>query len=181
VKIVTTSDNLTFQLKPIDTVAIKPGEGAKIRISMAIIQRTTALRAYNSYSEAKDWMQKLSAAFVVALATRSADLLLMKSIQNGINLDPPIDCNRCREATIGVNVIREKIFPRLKELREHANALIHHLDDPNNMGIDSLNIQGVFEYCYYLFQTRAESLFGTIPESSLPFTKCKQCKKKSAK
>ena len=176
-----TGGNLDFLPKSIDTVAIRPGEGAGIWLSKAIIQRTAALRAYSSYGDGRDWMDKLSAAYVVALATRSADALLMKDIHNHIPKNPPIACRRCREATFGVNVIRERLFPRLKELREHANALLHHLDDPKNVGVDSLNIQGVFEYCYHLFQENAEALFGSIPDSVFEFTLCKQCRKQQSK
>ena len=176
-----TGGNLNFLSKPIDAVGIRLGEGAGIRLSKAIIQRTAALRAYSSYGDGRDWMDKLSTAYVVALATRSADTLLMRDIQNHIPEDPPITCRKCRETTFGVNVIRERMFPRLKELREHANALIHHLDNPDNIGVDSLDIQGVFEYCYHLFQENAEALFGTIPETVFEFTLCKQCRKERSK
>ncbi len=178
---VSTGENVDFLLKPINAVGIRLGERAGIRLSKAIIQRTAALRAYNSYGDGGDWMDKLSTAYVVALATRSADTLLMRDIQNHISENPPIACRGCREATFGVNVIRERIFPRLKELREHTNDLLHHLDSPENVGVDSLNIQGVFEYCYHLFEKNAEALFGTIPETVFEFTVCKQCRKEQSK
>ena len=175
------SDNLKFDIRPIDAVAIRPGKGPNIQVSKAIIQRTAALRAYNSFALAKDWMEKLSAAYVVALATRSADSWLMQDIQNQINVDPPITCAKCREATLGVNVIRERMFPDLKKLRKHANDLIHHLDDPKNKGISTLNLKGVFDYCYHLFQEGAGYLFGEIPDGTFPLTLCKACKAKSKK
>lgn len=175
-----TVDNLTFLPKQIDTVGFGPGDGTSIRLSKAIIQRTAALRAYNSYAGGRDWMEKLSTAYVVALATRSADELLVRDIQNHISEEPKILCRKCREATIGVDVIRARLFPRLKELRKHANALIHHLDDPKNQGVDKLNIQGVFEYCYHLFQENADALFGVIPTVVFEYTMCKQCREREA-
>ena len=168
--------NLDFVPKPIQAVGIRAGEGASIRMSMAIVQRTTALRAYNSYGSCRDWMDKLSAAYVVALATRSADTLLMQQIQNHIVLDPPISCVKCREAAIGTHVIRRRLFPTLKALRVHANTLIHHLDNPENRGIADLNVQGVFDYCHHVFQDNAETLFGLVPDGTFEFTKCKQCR-----
>ncbi|MBU6431848.1 MAG: hypothetical protein KJS98_00880 [Nitrospirae bacterium] len=175
-----TTDNLSFQPKQIDAVGIRPGEGAGIRLSKAIIQRTTALRAYNSYAGGRDWMEKLSTAYVVALATRSADELLIRDIQSHIPEEPPIFCRKCRETTIGVNVIRALLFPRLKELRKHANDLIHHLDDPKKQGVDKLYIQGVFEYCYHLFQENADALYGAIPTVGFEYTMCRQCREREA-
>ncbi len=169
-------DNLDFVPKPIEAVGLRTGEGASIQISMAIVQRTTALRAYNSYGTCRDWMDKLSAAYVVALATRSADTLLMHHIQNHIVEEPPISCPKCREATIGTHVIRRRLFPHLKALRVHANMLIHHLDKPENRGIADLNVQGVFDYCHHLFQDNAEILFGLAPEGTFEIMKCKQCR-----
>jgi len=174
------AENLNFGPKPITAVAIRPA-GANVLISKAIIQRTTALRAYNSYAAGRDWMEKLASAYVVALATRSADEMLVQDIRNNIPEDPPISCPKCREATLGANVIRARLFPRLKELRRHANALIHHLDDPQNKGVDGLNIEGVFDYCYELFQEQADALFGIIPSATLPLNVCKSCRQAKPK
>lgn len=104
----------------------------------------------------------------------------MRQIQSCIIEDPAIPCAKCREATLGTNVIRSRLFPELAELREHANALIHHLDHPKNRGIVGLNVQGVFDYCYHLFQENAELLFGRSPEGSFPYTKCKKRRAKDA-
>lgn len=173
---VSASDNLDFVPKPIEAVGIRAGEGANIQLSMAVVQRTAALRAYNNYGNCRDWMDKLSVSYVVATATRSADTLLMHHIQNHIVENPPITCAKCREVTLGTHVIRRRLFPNLKLLRTHANTLIHHLDNPENKGIADLNIQGVFDYCYHLFQDNAETLFGLVPEGTFELTKCKQCK-----
>jgi hypothetical protein len=121
-------------------------------------------------------MEKLSSAYVVALATRSADAYLMRHIQSCIVVAPQITCHRCREATVGTNVIRSRLFPELAALRKHANALIHHLDNPKNRGISELNVKGVFDYCYHLFQENAELLFGRVPEGVFPYAKCKECR-----
>lgn len=137
--------NFDFITRPIEAVGIRTGEGASIRLSMGIVQRTTALRAYNAFADGRNWMEKLSTAYVVALATRSAETLLMQHIQNSINENPPIVCARCREATIGTHVIRKHLFPYLSTLRTHANTLIHHLDKPENRGVADLNVQGVFD------------------------------------
>lgn len=176
---VSARNNLDFVPKVIDVVGIRPGEGASVRLSMALVQRTTALRAYNTFGSCRDWMDKLSTAYVVALATRSGDTLLMQQIQNHI-VHPPIDCTRCREATIGLHVIRRRLFPKLNALRGHANALIHHLDRPENLGIADLNVQGVFDYCHHLFEDNAEALFGSIPEGTFEYTKCNQCRKQES-
>ena len=175
-----TNDNLAFSPKPIDAVGLRAGEGPAVQVAMAIVQRTTALRAYDTFSSGRDWMEKLSSAYVVALATRSADTYLMRQIQSCIVEDPAITCAKCRETTLGINVIRSRLFPELAALRKYANALIHHLDHPKNRGIAQLNIQGVFDYCYHLFQENAELLFGRVPESSFPHTKCKECGAKDA-
>lgn len=175
-----TTDNLAFSPHPIEAVGLRAGEGPAVQVAMAIVQRTTALRAYNAFSSGRDWMEKLSSAYVVALATRSADTYLMRQIQSCIVEDPAIPCTKCREATLGINVIRSRLFPELTELREHANALIHHLDHPKNRGIAGLNVQGVFDYCYHLFHENAELLFGRSPEGSFPYTKCKACGAKDA-
>ena len=145
-----TENNINFSPKPISAAGLCAGEGASIRIAVGIVQRTTALRAYHSFADGRDWMEKLSTAYVVALATRSADTLLMQHIQNSIDVNPPISCPKCKEATIGTHVIRGRVFPKLNALRIHANKLIHHLDSPENQGIATLNIQGVFDYCYHL-------------------------------
>lgn len=168
--------NFDFIPRPIDAAGIQLGEGTTVHISGAIIQRTTALRAYNSYVAPGNWMEKLSVAYVVALATRSADSWLMQDIQNYIAVEPRISCQKCHEATIGLHVIRRRLFPRLGQLRKHANNLIHHLDNPENRGVDSLNIQGVFDYCYHLFQENADALFRHIPSATFPLTLCKSCK-----
>ncbi len=172
-----TEDNLNFNPKPISAVGMRMGEGTDIHIAIGIVQRTTALRAYNSFRNGCDWMEKLSTAYVVALATRSADTLLMQHIQNSIVVDPPIGCAKCKEATIGTHVIRKRVFPNLGIFRTHANKLIHHLDKPENRGIAELNIQGVFDYCYHLFQDNAEALLGTTPLAIFEFTKCKDCRR----
>jgi hypothetical protein len=175
---VATTDNLAFSLRPIEAVGLRAGEGAAIHVAMASIQRTTALRAYNAFPTGHDWMEKLSSAYVVALATRSADAYLMRQIQSCIVHDPIIPCAKCREETFGTNVIRSRLFPKLASLRKHANTLIHHLDAPNNRGIAELNVQGVFDYCYHLFQENAELLFGRSPEGSFPYTKCRKYRAK---
>lgn len=173
-------DNLQFTPKPIDTVCIRTGEGTNVHIAIGTIQRIAALRAYNGYGTCRDWMEKLSTAYVVALATRSADALLMRHIQNDLNGHLSIVCRKCREASIGIPLIRERLFPNLKSLREHANALIHHLDDPSNKGISGLNIEGVFNYCRHLFQENINALFGIIPNphGKFEYTKCKKCRQK---
>lgn len=175
-----TTDNLAFSPNPIDAVGLRAGEGPAVQIAMAIVQRTTALRAYNAFSSGHDWIEKLSSAYVVALATRSADTYLMRQIQSCIVDDPAIPCTTCRETTLDINVIRSRLFPELAALRKYANALIHHLDHPKNRGIAELNVQGVFDYCYHLFQENAELLFGRVPESSFPYTKCKESGAKDA-
>ncbi|MCX7176375.1 MAG: hypothetical protein NT159_21120 [Proteobacteria bacterium] len=168
--------NFDFVPKSIDAAAIQLGEGTTVRISSAIIQRTTALRAYSSYAAAGNWMEKLSTAYIVAIATRSADSWLMQDIQNHIPEEPRISCPKCREATIGLHVIRGRLFPRLGQLRKHANKLIHHLDKPENRGVDGLNILGVFDYCYHLFQENTDALFRHIPSATFPLALCKSCK-----
>ena len=172
-----TDDFLKFVPKPINAVGITAGEGPNVRIASAIIQRTTALRAYNSFGKGRDWMEELSTAYVVALATRSADTLLMKLIQGDLATNLSTSCSQCKEATIGLNVIRERLFPTLKVLREHANKLVHHLDDPMNKGVPGLNIEGAFGYCYHLFQENADAFFGVIPNPAglFPEVKCKKC------
>jgi len=118
-------------------------------------------------------MEQISSAYVVALATRSSDTRLMKIIQAQIHESPPFTCQKCREATIGTNAIRSKLYPTLQSLRQHANDLIHHLDDPRNRGVDTLNVQGVFDYCYHLFEEQQELLFGHLPNGSFAFKACK--------
>lgn len=171
-------DNLRFVPKPIDAVCIRPGIGTIIQIAIGTIQRTAAIRAYNSYGACGDWMEKLSTTYVVAIATRSADTLLMRHIQNDLSSGLSIHCANCKEASIGLSLIREKLFPDLKLLREHANQLIHHLDDPDQKGISGLNIEGVYSYCYHLFQENIDALFRAIPnpDGKFAYTKCKKCR-----
>lgn len=69
---VATTDNLAFLPHPIEAVGLRAGKGPAVQVQKAIVQRTTALRAYNTFSSDRDWMEKLSSAYVVALATRSA-------------------------------------------------------------------------------------------------------------
>ena len=178
-----TDEFLKFVPKPIDAVGIRAGDGPNVSIAFAIIQRTTALRAYNSFGKGRDWMEKLSTAYVVALATRSADTLLMKLIQGDLAANVSTSCSRCcKEASIGKSVIRERLFPTLKALREHANKLVHRLDDPMNKGVSGLNVEGVFSYCHHLFQENADALFGVIPDPTglFPEVKCKRCSATSA-
>lgn len=135
---VATTDNLAFSPNPIEAVGLRAGEGPEVQVAMAIVQRTTALRAYNAFSSGRDWMEKLASAYVVALATRSTDTYVMRQIQSCIVEDPAIPCAKCREKTLSTNVIRSQLFPDLAALRKHANALIHHLDHPKNRGIAEL-------------------------------------------
>lgn len=172
------SDNLTFTPRPITAVGLRP-HGTQIQIAQPIIQRMAAFRAYNAFSSGRDWMEKISSAYIVALGTRSADTYLMKRIQAAIPESPPFACAKCREATIGINIIRSKLFPKLHALRKHANDLIHHLDDPENRGITTLDVQGVFDYCYHLFQELIDLSFGHIPECSFEFRACKDHREKS--
>lgn len=173
------AENFKFTPKPIDTVCIRAGEGTNIQVAIGTIQRIAALRAYSNYGNCQDWMERLSSAYVVALATRSADQLLMQHIQNELNNHLSIDCRDCRNASIGLSLIRERVFPTLKLLREHANTLIHHLDDPVNQGVADVNIEGVFDYCHHLFNEHVEALFGaiTIPHGKFSFVRCKSCRK----
>lgn len=173
-------NNLQFIPKPINTVCIRPGEGPNVQVAIGTIQRIAALRAYNNLGNCRDWMERLSTAYVVALATRSADQLLMQHIQNDLNHHLSIACRDCRNASIGLSLIRERLFPRLKLLREHANALIHHLDDPVNQGIADLSVEAVFDYCHHLFQKNIDALFGLIPDPNGKFAlvRCKACKQK---
>lgn len=168
--------NFDFVPRPITAVGLRLGQGTSIHMSLAIVQRTIALRAYNQYADCRDWMDKLSNAYVVALATRSADTLLMQLIQNSIPENPPFVCAKCRESTLGLHVVRRQLFPNLKALRAHANALIHHFDEPGNRGVAELNIQGIYDYCYHLFEENTEVLFGHLPVASFSFTVCRQCR-----
>lgn len=173
-----TEDNLTFTPLPISAPAIGLGDGASVRVAIGVVQRMAALRAYDTFTSGRDWMEKLSIAYVVALATRSADTLLMQHLQNSIVEEPPFSCSKCREATIGTDVIRKRIFPTLSLLRAKANKLIHHLDKPENRGITELDVKSVFDYCYHLFQENAAVLLGATPELILEFSMCKLCKQK---
>jgi hypothetical protein len=174
-----TRTNLEFAPKPIDAVAIRLGDGRNFHIAIGTVQRIAALRAYNSFAAGRDWIDKVSSAYIVAIATRSADTLLMKFIQDDLSENIKIDCVKCREASIGTPIIRERLFPTLKRLREHANTLIHHLDKPESFGVAELNIQGIFEYCHHLFHHNIDALFGVIPSPVGRFTpiKCKACRK----
>lgn len=171
------SDNFEFTPLPIDSVCIRLGEGASIKVAIGTMQRMAALRSYVAFNECKDWMEKLSCAYVVALATRSADQLLMQHIQDDLNSRMSIPCARCRSASIGNRLIRERLFPDLAVAREHANDLLHHLDEPANEGVSELNIEGVFRYCHLLFQENIEALFGTIPDPNGKFSRvrCEKC------
>lgn len=171
------SDNLAFTSRPITAVGLRP-HGSQVQIAQPIIQRTAVLRAYNSFSSARDWMEKLSSAYIVALGTRSADAYLMTRIQAAIPESPPFMCAKCREATIGTQVIRSTLFPKLESLRKHANDLIHHLDNPGNRGVATLDVRGVFDYCYHLFEEQADLLFGHLPQGSFGFRACKDHRKK---
>ncbi len=167
------SDNLAFVPRSITAVSLRPGDGAQVQVAQPIIQRMAALRAYSAFSSGRDWMEKISSAYIVALATRSADICLMSRIQSAIPESPPLTCAKCRDATIGIDIIRSRLFPELQSLRKHANDLIHHLDDPENHGVAGLNVKGVFDHCYYLFQEQSELLFGHCPEGSFAFNACK--------
>jgi len=166
------ADNLAFFPRPITALALRP-QGAQVQVAQPIVQRIAVYRAYDAFSSGRDWMEKISNAYIVALGTRSADTYLMRRIQAAIPESPPFMCKRCREATIGIQVIRSKLFPKLQSLRKHANDLIHHLDHIENRGVASLNVEGVFEYSYHLFQEQAELLFGHIPQGSFDFRACK--------
>ena len=171
-------NNLKFTPKPIEIVSLRLSSGTGYQLAIGAIQRIAAIRAYKSYGDCNDWMDKLSAAYIVAISTRSADALLMQYVQNNLNHKLSIQCARCKEASIGRSLIRERLFPKLKLLREHANKLINHLDDTENKGISELNIEGIFDYCYHLFQENVEALFGNFPECGGKFLykKCKKCK-----
>ena len=170
--------NLRFDPKPIDAVCLRLGAGTTVQIAIGTIQRMAAIRAYNGYGVCGDWMEILSATYVVAIATRSADESLMQHIQNDLNQWLSIGCVNCRKASIGLPLIRERLFPHLKKLREHANEVLHHLDDPEQKGISELNIEGVYNYCYHLFQENNDALFGNIPDprGKFAYTKCKKCR-----
>lgn len=173
-----TGANFKFTPKPIEAVGLRSTDGTKVQIAAGVIQRIAALRAYENYSAAKDWMGKLSAAYVVAIATRSADELLMNLIKHHLEASITTNCRGCKVASIGVGVIRQRLFPRLKELREKANDIVHHLDEPVTDGVSDLNIEAVFDYCHCLFQENAEVLFGTIPNPSgrFPQVLCRKCR-----
>lgn len=168
------SDNFSFTPRPINSVGFRPA-GAGLLISQAIIQRTIALRAYVAFSAGADWMAKLSSAYVVAIATRSADQMMMANIQAAVEASPG-DCAACRKNSLGLDSIRRALFPRLADLRLHANALLHHLDHPGNRGVNTLNIEGIFEYCHHLFEENADLMFGAVPSQGIPIVKCKRCK-----
>ncbi|TAJ76508.1 MAG: hypothetical protein EPO42_12410 [Gallionellaceae bacterium] len=178
----TTTDFLKFVPKPIEAIGFRAGDGPNVHFTFAIIQRTTALRAYNNFGKGRDWMEELATAYVVALATRSADTQLMKLIQNDLVATVSTSCGQCKDASIGLNVIRGRLFPTLKELREHANKLVHHLDDSMNKGVSELNVEGVFSYCHHLFQENADALFGFIPNPTglFPEVKCRKCSSRTA-
>ena len=179
----TTTDNLSFTAKPIDAASIRLADGPNVRIAIGTIQRVAALRAYAAYGSACDWMDKLSSVYIVALATRSADALLMRHIKEDLNERLSISCRNCRNASIGEALSRERLFPELKRLREYANDLVHHLDDPDHRGIADLNVEGVFDYCHHLFQENIDALFGTIPDprGKFPLVKCKKCKQRAVR
>lgn len=171
------SDNFTFTPLPIDLPYIRLGEGSSINVAIGSMQRAAALRSYIAFSGCTDWMEKLSCAYVVAVATRSADQLLMLHIQDNLNSRLKIPCVRCRSVSIGNRLIRERLFPDIAAERKHSNDLIHHLDEPTNKGVAGLNIEGVFRYCHSLFQTNIEALFGTIPDTTgkFPNVRCEKC------
>lgn len=169
--------NFDFAPQPISTVGFRP-KGADLVFAMPKFQRIAALRAYAEFENAGDFMQKMSRAYVVAIATRSADLMLMTVISNALTTELRIDCLRCRELGLGPNAVRSNLFPRLAELRTHANKLIHHLDVPGQEEVASLNIEGVFAYCHHLFDENDDALFGNFPDPAgkFPVVKCKVCR-----
>jgi hypothetical protein len=171
-------DNLNFVPKPINSANLRLGDGTKFQTPIGLIQKLAAVRAYIGCSSLSDWMDKLSSAYVVAIATRSADMLLMLHIQSDLNNSMSFTCENCKEASIGASLIRERLFPKLKELREHANKLVHHLDVPGRTGIAGLNIEGVYDYCYHLFQENDDALFCNIPNPTgkFPYKRCKKCR-----
>ena len=168
-----TDGNLAFTPRPILAVGLRSA-GVQVQVAEPMMQRMAALRAYSAFPSGRDWMEKLSHAYVVALATRSADTFLMRRIQSDIPQSSPFACAKCREATIGTNVIRKKLFPTLHSSREHANDLLHHLDNPDNRGVATLNVEGVFEYCFHLFQEQAALLFGEWPDGTFEYKACKE-------
>ena len=172
------ASNLDFTPKPITAVAVRAGDGPNVRIAIGTVQRIAALRAYNSYSYGRDWIDKVSTAYVVAIATRSADTLLMKFIQDDLSESTLIGCIKCKQATFGATILRGKLFPALKRLREHANTLIHHLDQRESVGIEDLNLQGIFEYCHHLFEENIDALFGVVPSpiGKFELIMCKTCR-----
>ena len=58
---VATTDNLAFSPHPIEAVGLRAGEGPAVQVQKAIVQRTTALRAYNTFSSGRDWMENCRA------------------------------------------------------------------------------------------------------------------------
>lgn len=166
-------DNLEFVPKPIQAEGLRIS-GNQLDVAKPTIQRIAALQAYSAFSSGRNWMEKLSHAYVVALATRSADTYLMNLIQCEIPLSPAFSCAKCREATIGTKVIRKTLFPILHSHREYANDLLHHLDRPENQGVATLNIEGVFTYCFHLFEEQAALLFGVFPDGAFEFKACKE-------
>lgn len=172
-----TDDNLNFIPEPIRSVGFRAA-GAGLQLSMGIIQRTTALRAYTAFSSGRDWMEKLSHAYVVALATRSADTLLMKHLQNHLAERMELTCRSCVDASASTTIIRERLFPELKTLRETMNDVLHYLDHPGNNGVENLNVKAVFQYCHQLFEIHADAFFGELHRPDVQFTKtlCKRCR-----
>lgn len=170
--------NLKFDLPPLNAETIRPGGGLTILQPIGLFQMIAAVRAYNGYASCRDWMEKLSTTYVVAIATRSADTLLMQHIQEFLNETLRIECKSCIDSSIGHSIIRERLFPDLKEHREHANDLLHHLDSPKVRGINGLNIEGVYAYCHRLFHGNIDALFGRIPNPSGKFahSRCKKCR-----
>lgn len=171
------SGNFDFAPQPITKVGIRPC-GAGVLLPIPTFQRIAALRAYADFERAGDFMQKMSLGYVVAIATRSADLMLMSIISNALTTEVQIDCLKCRDLGLGPNAVRANLFPRLAELRTHANKLIHHLDDPSQEEVASLNIEGVFAYCHQLFEENDDALFGIFPDPAgkFPVVKCKACR-----
>ena len=44
-----------------------------------------------------------------------------------------------------------------------------------------MNVQGVFDYCYHLFEEQNDLLFGHLPQGSFEFKACKDHRDKTKK
>jgi hypothetical protein len=103
---------MKLKLPALEGPFIRP-MGAAIQPAEPMVQRLLVYRAYEALCSPEDWVDQLAQAYVIAVATRSADAWHMQRLSDLFAQRFNLTCRDCARRSLPAEEIRRQLFPKL--------------------------------------------------------------------